>query len=72
MKKLDKLEINPEKIMRNEELVILRGGYDPEDCHCMCYDGMTPMGLMAAMNQQMCYDNCHDANPNWTGTWSCI
>ena len=28
MKKLTKLNINPEKLMKNEELVILRGGYD--------------------------------------------
>jgi hypothetical protein len=28
MKKLNKLQINPEKIMKNEELVTLRGGYD--------------------------------------------
>lgn len=28
MKKLGKLTINPEKIIKNEELVNLRGGYD--------------------------------------------
>ena len=28
MKKLGKLSINPEKIIKNEELVNLRGGYD--------------------------------------------
>jgi hypothetical protein len=27
MKKLGKLQINPEKVMKNEELVALRGGY---------------------------------------------
>jgi hypothetical protein len=29
MKHLSKLVINPEKVMKNEELVNLRGGYDP-------------------------------------------
>ncbi len=28
MKKLGKLQINPEKVMKNEELIALRGGYD--------------------------------------------
>jgi hypothetical protein len=46
MKKLNKLIINPEKVIKNEELVNLRGGYDgapyccrtigksPESIHC--------------------------------------
>ena len=28
MKKLGKLSINPEKVMKNEELINLKGGYD--------------------------------------------
>jgi hypothetical protein len=28
MKKLNKLEINPKKLMKNEELLNLRGGYE--------------------------------------------
>ena len=28
MKKLNKLEINPEKLMKNVELISLRGGYE--------------------------------------------
>lgn len=31
MKKLQKLKINDEKVISNEELVSLRGGYS---CHC--------------------------------------
>jgi len=31
MKKLGKLSIKPEKVIKNEELVNLRGGYS---CHC--------------------------------------
>jgi hypothetical protein len=31
MKKLNKIQINPEKVMRNEELYLLRGGYDVDD-----------------------------------------
>jgi len=35
MKKLAKLSINPERVMKNEELVNLRGG-DGYYCNCIC------------------------------------
>ena len=35
MKKLGKLSISPEKIMKNEELINLQGGYDV--CVCLCF-----------------------------------
>jgi hypothetical protein len=35
MKKLGKLNINPEKLMKNEELILLQGG--DENCYyCVC------------------------------------
>ncbi len=36
MKKLGKLTINPDKIIKNEELVNLRGGYDCGYIQCRC------------------------------------
>jgi len=36
MKKLNKIQINPARLMREEELVKLRGGYD--GCNCVCYN----------------------------------
>jgi hypothetical protein len=45
MKKLGKLNIAPEKVMKNEELINLRGGYDinctsPKKAYqCGCSDG---------------------------------
>jgi len=36
MKKLGKLTINPDKIIKNEELVNLRGGYGDEKYLCKC------------------------------------
>jgi hypothetical protein len=36
MKKLGKLYINPEKVIKNEELVNLRGGYDEDLCNVYC------------------------------------
>lgn len=39
MKKLGKLTISPEKIMKNKELINLQGGYgDPGCVLCMCGD----------------------------------
>jgi len=35
MKKIGKLQVNPEKVMKNEELLKLRGGYG-EPCTCLC------------------------------------
>jgi len=37
MKKLGKLSINPEKVIKNEELVNLRGGYGTGDMACYFY-----------------------------------
>lgn len=71
MEKLIKLQVRTTGIIKNEELLILRGGYD--DCHCMCYSRdpiPQPMGLMAAINQTDCYDNCGELG--WTGTWNCM
>lgn len=35
MKKIEKLRINPEKIMKQEELISLRGGYDYYSWTCI-------------------------------------
>lgn len=32
MKKLNRIQINPERIIRNEELFVLRGGYTEDPC----------------------------------------
>ncbi len=32
MKKLNKLSINPEKVIKNDELTNLRGGYETHPC----------------------------------------
>ncbi len=35
MKKLNKLQINPERLIKNEELMTLRGGYGAGTCGWM-------------------------------------
>lgn len=37
MKKLNKLQINPEKVMKNEELLSLKGGYGSGSCEFYCW-----------------------------------
>jgi len=70
MKRLKRIEIKENMIIRNEQLLLLRGGEG--ECHCMCYTrGPIPRatGLMGAINQADCYDKCDEMG--WTGTWSC-
>ena len=47
MKKLNKLQINSEKLMKNEELLTLRGGYGDNCCTCKEWDG-TVINYIAA------------------------
>lgn len=43
MKKLGKLSINPEKVLENEKLVTLKGGYVGEGFFkCTCTSGVNP------------------------------
>jgi hypothetical protein len=45
MKTLKKLSINPEKVIKNEELVNLRGGYYGEELASVyCYKGADYLG----------------------------
>lgn len=46
MKNLGKLNINPQKIMRDDELICIRGGYEGEvysdnDCNAFCETSAT-------------------------------
>jgi hypothetical protein len=67
MKKIGKISINPEKVIKNEELVNLRGGYGGPGC-CMCtvvyYSGQQE--TLAACNG---YTDCRDAERD---LWSSI
>jgi len=51
MKTIQKFKINPQKIINNEELVNLKGGYG--DHLIECYDGDTLVGETSGPN---CYD----------------
>ena len=42
MKKLNKLQINPEKVMKNEELINIKGG-NTYQCACTGYSNLFPV-----------------------------
>ncbi|HPM03037.1 MAG TPA: hypothetical protein PK816_12855 [Candidatus Cloacimonadota bacterium] len=79
MKKLNKLQINSEKLMKNEELVTLRGGYGcdyypcfPGDC-CFCYLTYSlPQAIISYATHQNCDQLCRQQDPYWYGIWECI
>jgi len=64
MKKLAKLSINPERVMKNEELVNLRGGddyYSEGICKCFCLNASgTILGpsIITMHSKDECSDNC--------------
>jgi hypothetical protein len=69
MKKLNKLQINSEKIMKNEVLLSLKGGYDGGGSCCKCYLGAECLGYMAAWGQEDCTSSCRVIDPACAGTW---
>lgn len=74
MKKINKLEISPEKIMKNEELINLQGGYEGE-CpgECAYYlGGWTYCNVCYAFIQEhghnfdaWCCASCSDPDRFW-------
>lgn len=61
MKKLGKLQINPEKLMNDKELIALRGGYDGP-CTTICYgdQGNTCYGYLVC-DSGNCDEDCQYA-----------
>lgn len=64
MKTIGKLKINPEKIIRNEELMTLKGGYGQPNL--ICYGGTGPFCEMIDIGcidaEYFCNRNCE----GWT------
>ena len=67
MKKLSKLLINPERLMKDEELVNLRGGYSGATLACV---GTTTCQFNIP-NCEMAEEVCRDLCPGFTGSFSC-
>ena len=62
MKKIGKLQVNPEKLMKNEELLCLKGGYGG---YVTC----------RTASNEICYsgsiDSCSDEDINWACYFWC-
>jgi len=60
MKKLNKLQINPERILKTSELKSLKGGYDDNFCYghdsLHCLSGLSP--CLEYKNGQWICSNC--------------
>ena len=68
MKRLNKLLINSGKVLKNEELVTLRGGYGGACCKCS-----GGLGYMLLATEYDCNQLCSEASGGWSyGTWQCI
>ncbi len=72
MKKFGKLSISPEKIMKNEELLNLQGGY--QGYCCRCTNGTTWYGFMLDATASNCDSLCKQAygwHSDVYGDWIC-
>jgi len=61
MKKIGKLAINAEKVIKNEELVNVKGGYN--GCtYCYCYgeNGLLGPAILLTGSAVSCWDSCID------------
>jgi hypothetical protein len=69
MKMLKKLSISPEKVIKKNELINLRGGFGEvgEPCTCTCYNASTfkCLGYVFAPDGD-CVSECHEFY-NWDG-----
>ena len=70
MKKLNKIQVNPARLMKNEDLINIKGGYDGPCCVCKAWDG-TILGFMWT-TPEMCNTDCFNANQTGYGLWNCI
>jgi len=68
MKKLNKLQINSDKLMNHEELVTLKGGYDSTCCECHIVGGGTEYIQSTPYD---CNTDCYNKWGGW-GVWQCI
>jgi natural product precursor len=66
MKKLSKLRLNAEKLIKNEELITLRGGYG-----CVCYNWSGQVvGSVGGSNALHCNPDCLEYFGHGYGVWS--
>jgi|WetSurMetagenome_2_1015567.scaffolds.fasta_scaffold303114_1 hypothetical protein len=75
MKNFNKLHINSEKIIKNEELHTLRGGNISESCDYVCYvyiAGTVTVGVACGTGVLSVQDQCNNIYSSVGGQCSCI
>jgi len=73
MKKLNKLIINPEKVIKNEELVNLRGGYGDHWVSCKDSSGSGTCGFTVPdCGDYLTYKRRCQADCGTSGTYVCV
>jgi hypothetical protein len=60
MKKLGKITINPEKVIKNDELVNLKGGYGEGPVSIYCYDAS--FNYLGCISTNYCHGSAHQKN----------
>jgi hypothetical protein len=65
MKKLNKLQINQEKLMKNDELITLKGGYGLNGYCCYCFGGDNPSVMVGAASHAECDELCDPSEGSW-------
>lgn len=71
MKTLRKLEISSDKIIKNNELLTLKGGYDGSNC-CVCKSVGETLGTIDGASINSCMSDCANQYPLSYGLWNCI
>lgn len=69
MKMLGKLLINPEKVMKNGELISLRGGYSGETCAAISGTGSILCNV--SKSEALFGAGCDSSGSNCNGNWCC-
>ena len=71
MKTLGKFKINPEKVINDEELVNLRGGYETACCECT-NEYNEVLGYIVGSTALDCEDDCEAVYGGCAdGEWKC-
>lgn len=72
MKTLNRIQINPDKLMIDDDLISIKGGYDGSCCMCYVLNGVLCLGAMAAASSDDCHDLCESLIPGISyGVWNC-
>ncbi len=73
MKKIGKLSINPEKVIKNVELVNLTGGYKGGSPCCTCHSVYFPYNMVGSgiigSTPSECASDCKAIYGDWVDGW---